>query len=265
MRLRVHQGTLLVKGGFTHYPQAVEEHRYFPGDREMPSRIVVVDGTGSITFDVLSWLSERNIPLIRIDWQGNVTTVVSNNYGPDPKRVRTQLAAQQNDHALKIAVRLITEKFKNSIEALKVLPHSGNKLRAITKQKREIQELAENPPKTINGLLGVEGRAAFSYFLAWQKTPLQWKGLGRRPIPQDWHQIGPRTSANGKVGVNRHASHPINAMLNYAYSILESHIRTALVTEGFDPTIGYLHTYQKDRAALIFDLMEPMRPVVDWY
>jgi CRISPR-associated protein Cas1 len=94
-------------------------------------------------------------------------------------------------------------------------------------------------------------------------VPLQWKGIGRRPIPKDWLQIGPRTSANGRVGVNRHASHPVNAMLNYAYAILESHVPTEIVTLGYDPTIGYLHTHQKDRAALVFDLMEPLRPVVD--
>jgi CRISPR-associated protein Cas1 len=81
--------------------------------------------------------------------------------------------------------------------------------------------------------------------------------------PKDWHQIRPRTSANGKVGVNRHASHPVNAMLNYAYAVLESHVRMEIVSQGYDPTIGYLHSHQKDRAALVFDLMEPLRPIVD--
>jgi CRISP-associated protein Cas1 len=263
MRLSVDQGTLLVKSGFSYYPQKQEERRFFPGDREMPSRIVVVDGNGSITFDVLGWLSEQGVPLIRVDWRGNVTTVVSNSYGPDPKLVQAQLAAQSKERAMKIAISLLSDKFRNCVKTLQELPHSGDKLRAITKQKREIEELACRPPKTINGLLGIEGRAAFAYFLAWQKVPLQWKGLGRRPIPKDWHQIGPRTSANGKVGVNRHASHPVNAMLNYAYAVLESHVRTEIVTQGYDPTIGYLHTHQKDRAALVFDLMEPLRPVVD--
>jgi CRISPR-associated endonuclease Cas1 len=164
---------------------------------------------------------------------------------------------------MKISISLIKEKFKNSIEALKILPHSGNKLRAITKQKYEIEGLDHNPPKTINWLLGVEGRSAFAYFLAWQRAPLQWKGLNKRPIPNDWHGIGPRTSSNGKVGVNRHASHPVDAILNHAYGVLENYIRTELVTEGYDPTIGYLHTHQKDRAALVFDLMEPLRPIVD--
>jgi CRISPR-associated endonuclease Cas1 len=263
LRLSVDRGTLLVKDGFTHYPQQREERRIFPGDREMPSRIIVIDGDGSLTFDVLGWLSQQNVPLVRIDWRGNVTTVVSNGYGPNPKLVLAQLAAQTKERSIEIAISLLSEKFRNCVKALQDLPHSGDKLRAIAKQKTEVAELAQRPPKTINGLLGVEGRAAFSYFLAWQKVPLQWKGTGRRPIPTDWHQIGPRTSANGRVGVNRHASHPVNAMLNYAYGVLESHVRMEIIARGYDPTIGYLHTHQEDRPALVFDLMEPLRPLVD--
>jgi hypothetical protein len=52
-------------------------------------------------------------------------------------------------------------------------------------------------------LLGIEGRAAYSYFTAWQSLPLKWKGLGRRPIPDDWHQVGPRRSRNRAVLANR--------------------------------------------------------------
>jgi hypothetical protein len=29
------------------------------------------------------------------------------------------------------------------------------------------------------------------------------------------------------------------------------------------PAISYLHLYRKDRPALVFDLMEPLRPIVD--
>jgi CRISP-associated protein Cas1 len=44
---------------------------------------------------------------------------------------------------------------------------------------------------------------------------------------------------------------------------LKSHVRTEIAAQGYDPTIGYLHTHQKDRAALVFDLMEPIRPEAD--
>jgi CRISPR-associated protein Cas1 len=51
--------------------------------------------------------------------------------------------------------------------------------------------------------------------------------------------------------------------LNYAYAVLESQVRMQIITEGYDPTIGFLHTYSIDRPALVFDLMEPQRPIVD--
>lgn len=57
--------------------------------------------------------------------------------------------------------------------------------------------------------------------------------------------------------------HPVNAMLNYAYAVLESQVRIAAVTQGLDPTIGYLHSCRLGRVALVYDLMEPLRPRVD--
>jgi len=56
-RLNIDRGTLLIKNGFTHYPQEREEIRFFRGDPHLPSRIIIFDASGSITFDVLEWLS----------------------------------------------------------------------------------------------------------------------------------------------------------------------------------------------------------------
>ena len=64
-------------------------------------------------------------------------------------------------------------------------------------------------------------------------------------------------------GRNRHATHPVNAMLNYAYAVLVSQVRIATVSQGLDPTLGYLHTCRPRRVALVYDLMEPLRPRVD--
>ena len=35
------------------------------------------------------------------------------------------------------------------------------------------------------------------------------------------------------------------------------------VAQGLDPTIGYLHACRPGRVALVYDLMEPLRPQVD--
>jgi CRISP-associated protein Cas1 len=68
--LRVDNGALTIQNGFTHYPQQREIIRYFRGDVSLPERIILLDGSGSISFDVLSWLAEQKVSFIRIDWKG---------------------------------------------------------------------------------------------------------------------------------------------------------------------------------------------------
>jgi CRISPR-associated protein Cas1 len=40
-------------------------------------------------------------------------------------------------------------------------------------------------------------------------------------------------------------------------------VRIATVSQGLDPTIGCLHACRPGRAALVYDLMEPLRPRMD--
>lgn len=62
---------------------------------------------------------------------------------------------------------------------------------------------------------------------------------------------------------NKNARHPANAMLNYAYRVLESDTLLVATSLGLDPFIGFLHADKKGRASLVYDLMEPLRPLID--
>lgn len=112
--------------------------------------------------------------------------------------------------------------------------------------------LYESLPSKIEELLLLEGQAASAYFRAWRNVPLRWKGTGRHPIPDEWHRIGSRGSSLSSG--NRRATHPVNALLNYAYAVLEGQVRRAIVVEGLDPAIGILHAIQSGRASLVYDL-----------
>ena len=93
-------------------------------------------------------------------------------------------------------------------------------------------------------------------------SPIKWRGTSRRPIPDAWKEIGQRTSLFHLAG-NRNASHPVNAILNYAYTVLQSQLQINAIADGYDPTIGIMHEGNNGSAAFIFDLMEPFRPLVD--
>jgi CRISPR-associated protein Cas1 len=261
VRLRVHQGSLVVQNGFTHYPQKREELRLFPGDSKLPSRIVALDSDGSISLDVIKWLSQQNIPLVLLDWQGEVISVVGDGAVYDPALREAQLAAKDTSLGLRIATELIRQKVANSRDTLGTLPPSPVQDIAFDKLTAILGGLRVAPPESIDKLLLIEAQAAYAYFAAWQMMPLRWKGVGRKPVPPEWHYVVARPSMVS--GRNRHATHPVNAMLNYAYAVLESQVRISIVSQGLDPTIAYLHTIRRDRVALVYDLMELLRPRVD--
>ena len=263
--LRIRGGALEIKNGLTHYPQQRETHLFFRGDVDLPERIILLDCNGSISFDVLSWLSDQKISLIRIDWRGEIVCVAgASGYSANPFRVQWQLETRENP-ALRIEYCrwIISKKIEASIVTLEQSIRRSEKWeRAISAAYAALTKLDEKSPQTIIELRALEANCAAAYFRAWQGIPIKWRGTSRRPIPDDWHSIEQRSSPFHLAG-NRNAAHPVNAILNYGYTVLESELRIKAIAEGYDPTIGIMHEGRDGSSKFVFDLMEPERPKVD--
>jgi CRISPR-associated endonuclease Cas1 len=264
VKLRIDRGTLFVQNGFTHYPQKRETWRFFSGDWRLPSRIVVLDVDGGLSFDALAWLAARDIPLIHINWKGEVVNVTGAQPAAiDPKLARAQSAARLDGKNASAAGWLIGLKIANGLATLReVVDPSPAVNAAVAKLESYLSEL--QPSLGIERVKGLEGKAAAAYFAAWHELPVKWSGTARHPIPDDWHWVGRRASRIGSGSrPNRNASHPIQAMFNYAYAILETQVRSHVLAAGLDPTVGILHSHYQDKLPLVYDLMEPLRPLVD--
>ena len=263
--LRIDAGTLLIRNGFTHYPQKQETYRFFKGDTDLPQRIIMLDGSGSVTFDVLSWLNEQKVSLVRIDWTGNTVTVVSgDSFAANRERVAWQIETRSDRRKrMEFCNALIARKIEGCVETLEAsLRHSRAWDRAMKRARDDLACLVNNPSETVNELRLLEARSAVAYFRAWYATSLLWRTSARRPIPDEWRTVGPRFTRVYATG-SRNASHPVNAILNYAYAVLQSQVQIKAVAEGYDPMLGIMH-YDRDGApAFIFDMMEPERPKVD--
>ncbi len=57
----------------------------------------------------------------------------------------------------------------------------------------------------------------------------------------------------------------INSALNYGFSVLVSSIARQLVSYGLDPKLGIWHSSKSNNLNLAYDLVEPFRPIVDYY
>lgn len=95
----------------------------------------------------------------------------------------------------------------------------------------------------IEGLRGLEGGAAASYFTAYTSLfpgSLKFNKRTRRP-PED----------------------PVNAMLSLTYTLLHYEVVREIEAIGLDPFIGFYHQFEYGRESLACDLLEPYRPHVD--
>jgi CRISPR-associated protein Cas1 len=262
--LRIEAGTLLISNGFTHYPQKQETYRFFKRDADLPLRIIMLEGSGSITFDVLTWLNEQKVPLVKIDWTGNVVTVASGeSFAANRDRVAWQAETRSNRRKrMEFCNGLIARKIERCIQTLEEsLRRSFAWDRAMKRAGDDLTRLANDPPQTVDALRMLEAHSAVAYFRAWHATSLLWRASSRHPIPDEWRTVGPRYSR--VYAGSRNASHPVNAILNYAYGVLQSHVQIRLASEGYDPMLGIMHSDQEYAPAFVFDMMEPERPKVD--
>ena len=263
--LRVEHGALLIRDGFTHHPQTQALHRFFPGSRDIPERIILLDGSGTLSFDVLSWLAEQSVALARVRWTGEVSAVASGTgFSSDRAKVQWQQSLS-SDRAGRIdfAANLIRQKLSNSIETLRqCLAPSERRDSTIERHRQGASRLAKERFGDMNDIRAIEGQCASMYFIAWQEFRIRWNEA--RPIPEDWRVFKARSSlARVMKPQNRWASHPVNAMLNYAYAVKLAHLQLQAIADGYDPTIGIMHHASLGKPSYIFDLIEPERPKVD--
>ena len=57
----------------------------------------------------------------------------------------------------------------------------------------------------------------------------------------------------------------LNAGLNYGYTLLRSCVARAVSGAGLCPALGVHHSNKQNSFCLVDDLMEPFRPIVDYY
>jgi CRISPR-associated protein Cas1 len=275
LSLRVDKGSLLVRDGFTHFPQKQREWRFFNGALDIPPSIVAIDGSGDITIDAIDWLARHRVPLLRIRWDGQFSSIVtSGGQAANADKIHWQQKTRENPRErLAFATNIIRQKAANTLATMEFLPRSPLWDRACKNIANRAKSLKREPPTSFAHLLGIEGSIAGDYFRVWSGLSIKWKPLKRYPIPSDWSTYRSRVALrrgirlrNDGGGYNRGATHPVNAMLNYAYTVLIAQTQIRLIVEGYDPTIGIMHEKKALRGinpGFALDHMEPMRPVVD--
>ena len=97
---------------------------------------ILINGKGYITFDALTLLSENNIPLISINYYGQIEYIMKTPTEENIKLRKKQYKLSENIEGIKISQEIIKSKINNQYYTLKTL----NK----NKKNTQINKIKEN-------------------------------------------------------------------------------------------------------------------------
>jgi CRISP-associated protein Cas1 len=264
--LKVERDALVVSEGHTHYPQTPLIHTLYRGMHDV-TRIVCLNPTGALSFAAISWCAAQGISLLLLDRDGSILSAFTPDAESDATLRRAQYLAASTGRDVEIARELVRRKVEGQRATLLAHPRLPGAERAASVLADALTWLAlPTPPEwltSINMLRVYEARCAAAYFGAWLGMPLRWAKADRQRVPPHWLQVRARSSPLSHESAARHAVDPTNAILNYAYAVLEGQTRQALSAAGFDLACGFLHADRRGRDGLVYDLMEIERPAVD--
>jgi CRISPR-associated endonuclease Cas1 len=248
--LRVLYGKLRIEDGIGPHRREVALDRTGSG----LERLVLLGKSGTLTLESLAWLRAIGAGLIHLSADGDVLThSVPYGYRGHPIR-RAQALAIANGLDVDLARWLIAQKLDGQ---------RANLVRMRTADLHGFDTLRNSldTTATIDEVRLCEAQAAAIYWNAWTKVPISLRGRDLSRVPVPWTRYESRKST--LTGAPRAATNPVNALLNYVYSLLESESRLALLSAGLDPTLGVLHADQRNRDSFALDAMEAVRPAVD--
>lgn len=197
---------------------------------------------GSLTLDAIKWCEAQGIAIALLDWYGDLLSVTQPALKTDVAIRRAQFAANR----LAMAKAILVQKTKSQWRIRKLSPLTEQRALAEIRRARSIQELVT-----------IEGRIALEYWANWT-FELKHK---KRNWPDQWTHFIYRASPIS--GGPRHAMHPVNTILNYAYSVVAAEVTRAVQAAGFDSAAGFLHADAEGRHSLTYDVMELLRADID--
>ncbi len=220
-----------------------------------PKRITSIAITTNCTLNtaVIKLAANNQVPILFFNNFGTIQARLWSPYFINIAELRKkQLIFSESKYATEWIINILKRKTDRQIENLKYLsakyPKNRHKTTKIIEEILKIRESVNSiSNELINNvrqeLMGYEGSISRYYFKA--------------------INIFMPKSFNFESRTRRPAKDYFNAALNYLYGMTYSVVESGVFAKGLDPFIGIMHTDNYARPTLVYDLIEPIRPVMD--
>ena len=234
---------LVLKNGIDVFTKKQEIEKFIP--TTIPySRIVICGRGGYLSTKAIELLAANHINTIFLDSFGNLVSSLSgqmSSFTGISRRMGQYDTFRDRVKVLELQKNLVLSKLESQINFV-----TDDSVR------EKLLLYMEKIPECISykDIIGVEAKAGIvfrAYYVEQFDSKYEYrsrKNAGRRNKP-------------------RYATNVINALLNYGYSILYSEILRQIHAQGLDPFYGFYHKSHESEQALVYDLAEPYRVLIE--
>lgn len=237
----VSRGCLVVKDG--------DRTRRIERVPKTEERIVIAGNVGYISLEAMAWLEQCGIPW-SVLWRDQVVAGSASGTG-DLRLWRKQILAPPEPITRYLLLVKLTGQAAVATEM--GAPETARRIRDLTQAMADVDNL--------DALLGIEAKAAATYWRAWHRVTVPFIADHMLKVPPRWTRFVDRDSLATKG--QRNATDPVNALLNYAYKVGETLCVEGIQETGMSPLIGISHHSPKQRNSMALDLLEAIRPECD--
>ena len=253
---------------------------------ELPARAcpfdkVIIQGKGYVSTEALQYLAESNINVVMLDKRGKLYSYFHQIGGHEPLIRQQQYDCFRDEEKLEYLRKwIVKEKIESQIKLFKEFV--AEPLRVYNNYNEKWQ-ICNNQSSGLNYSLRVKPEAKDKIRKAISHME---KHYGRLDSAKELRQImkvesdvsklyyptfcqlfnpelGFYSRNNQRTFRSNDASDVINGLLNYGFAILYAEVAKQLNALGLDCFVGFYHKNHPSHLALVYDMIEPFRHVVD--
>jgi CRISPR-associated protein Cas1 len=241
--ISVRNQRIVLKNGTDVFTEKSETEEYIP--TALPySRLVLIGKNGYVSTKAIHLLTENHISLIFLDTFGNLKASIQEDMSSFTgvyRRMGQYDTFRDDIKCLAMQKDLVIRKLQSEIDFVTdgIVKAKLSKLQDYVRKSRTYHEILSCEAKA-----GIIWRNYYSSLFDESYQYDSRKNAGRRAKP-------------------RYATHVINALLNYGFSVLYSEVAKQIHAQGLDAYYGFYHKSHESEQALVYDLIEPYRILVE--
>jgi CRISPR-associated protein Cas1 len=221
---------------------------------------VVIQGKGYVSTEALQILAENNINVVMLDKRGKLFGYFNQIRGSDPLIRQRQYDCFRDESRVEhLSKWILRQKLESQIQLIKEIV--AGKYRHLVPNDSVLSKY-----KIAAGKMQAHSRALDS--VREQKAILHIESsVAKIYYPTLALVIRPELRFNTRNNLHNfrpnNASNVINGLLNYGFAILYCEITKQLNALGLDCYYGFYHKNHESHLALVYDMIEPFRHLVD--